>query len=111
MASIPSALETSFDPELNLLPSSRTGRSNTSRSANRERPEDQASSAPRSALSEGAQISAPPNRAVTFRLDRESDRFYIQVVDRSTGEVIRQIPPEGLLELAKSVGNLLNLSA
>ncbi|HSR53875.1 MAG TPA: flagellar protein FlaG [Acidobacteriota bacterium] len=74
----------------------------------------QAADERRSALAE-AEGPAPGNRAVRFRLNREAERIYIEVVDRSTGEIVKQIPPERLLRLAESLrqltGNLLDESA
>ncbi len=62
-----------------------------------------------------ASAPSPPNRAITFKLNRETERFFIQVVDRNTGEIIRQIPPEDMLKLAEeldaSTGHLFNTSA
>ncbi len=113
MASIPSAFNASFDPEVSLL------RSQEDRSKAAESRSEQLSSgrtvvseeSKRRDSQEAAVVSAPPNRAVTFRLDRQSEQFFIQVVDRNTGKVVRQIPPEKLIELAEEVGNLLNVVA
>ncbi|MEE8584954.1 MAG: flagellar protein FlaG [Acidobacteriota bacterium] len=113
MASIPSIFETSFDPKVSLL-RFQEDRSNTA-SPRSEEPSDRLTTrpenAPRLDSQAAAKVSVPPNRAVTFRLDRQSERFIIEVVDRSTGEVVRQIPPEKLLELAQEMGNLLNVLA
>ncbi len=38
---------------------------------------------------------------LTFLVDRETQRPVIRVVDRKTRDVIRQIPPEYVLELAR----------
>ncbi len=40
------------------------------------------------------------NRELTFVLDQETRRPIVRIVDRETGEVLRQIPPEYLLHLA-----------
>ncbi|HSR67490.1 MAG TPA: flagellar protein FlaG [Acidobacteriota bacterium] len=67
------------------------------------------------ATSRAADIAPPTRRAVRFRLNRETERFYIQVVDQDTGEVVKEIPPERLLTLGQTLrqatGNLLDRSA
>jgi uncharacterized FlaG/YvyC family protein len=49
---------------------------------------------------------------VTFAVDRGSQELYIQVVDRETSEVLREIPPAEMRRLAASlketVGNFLD---
>jgi flagellar protein FlaG len=49
---------------------------------------------------------------VTFALDKETQELYIQVVDRETGEVLREIPPVEMRRLAialeESLGNLFD---
>lgn len=41
------------------------------------------------------------NSELTFSYDRQSRRTVMQLVDRETQEVIRQIPPEYVLRLAE----------
>jgi flagellar protein FlaG len=43
------------------------------------------------------------NTELTFSMDRQTQRPVIQLVDRSTKEVIRQIPPEYLLQMAADI--------
>jgi uncharacterized FlaG/YvyC family protein len=43
------------------------------------------------------------NSELTFILDRETRRPVVRLVDRKTNEVIRQIPPEYVLRLAKDL--------
>jgi flagellar protein FlaG len=43
------------------------------------------------------------NSELTFVLDRETRRPIIRIVDRQTNELIRQIPPEYVLRLAKEL--------
>jgi flagellar protein FlaG len=49
---------------------------------------------------------------VTFSVDRESQELYIRVIDRETGEVLREIPPGEIRRLASSLketfGNFLD---
>ena len=55
------------------------------------------------------------SRSVTFEIDKKSNQLYIKVVDRNTGEVVRQIPPEALRNMAKQMeqmkGNILDTNA
>ena len=44
------------------------------------------------------------NSELTFLLDRETHRPIIRLVDRKTKDVIRQIPPEYLLNMAEVIG-------
>ena len=41
------------------------------------------------------------NNEITFAIDRDSKRLVTRVVDKSTGEVVDQIPAEYLLRLAE----------
>jgi flagellar protein FlaG len=41
---------------------------------------------------------------LTFQMDRDTRRTVIRIVDRKTNEVIRQVPPEYVLRLAKQIG-------
>lgn len=41
------------------------------------------------------------NQELTFSLDRDSRRAVLRIVDKKTGEIIAQLPPEHVLRLAK----------
>jgi len=41
------------------------------------------------------------NVKLSFNLNRDLDRMIVKVVNRESGEVVRQIPPEEMLEIAK----------
>ena len=43
------------------------------------------------------------NNELTFVLDRETRRPIVRIVDRTTNEVIRQIPPEYILRMAQDL--------
>jgi flagellar protein FlaG len=45
-------------------------------------------------------------RDLQFTVDQDSGQTVIKVVDSETKEVIRQIPPEELLALARSLGEM-----
>jgi len=49
------------------------------------------------------------NISLQFKVDREADRIVVSVLDRDTEEVIRQIPPEEVLELSKSLDHMVGL--
>jgi flagellar protein FlaG len=38
-----------------------------------------------------------------FRVDEQSERIVIKVVDKETGETVREIPPEEMLAIAESI--------
>jgi len=44
--------------------------------------------------------------SVRFENDRDANELVVKVVDRTTDEVIRQIPPEELLDLTKRLNDL-----
>lgn len=43
------------------------------------------------------------NQELTFVLDRDTRKPLLRIVDRKTGEVIAQVPPEHVLRLAKNL--------
>jgi len=43
------------------------------------------------------------NRTIRLDVDNELHRVIIRLVDKKSGEIIRQIPPEELIELAKKM--------
>jgi flagellar protein FlaG len=46
------------------------------------------------------------NIGLDFRVDPDSDELVVQVLNRDTGEVIRQIPSEALMELRQKLEDL-----
>lgn len=44
-----------------------------------------------------------------FQVDEESKQVIIKIVDESTGEVLKQIPPEVSLRLAQALGKVAGL--
>jgi uncharacterized FlaG/YvyC family protein len=46
------------------------------------------------------------NSELTFVLDRETRRPLVRLIDRKTNEVIRQIPPEYVLRMARDLKGL-----
>ena len=49
------------------------------------------------------------NNALSFSLDQESDQMVVKVIDQGTKEVIRQIPSEEMLALAKALDTMKGL--
>ncbi|HHN63793.1 MAG TPA: hypothetical protein ENK09_00325 [Nitrospirae bacterium] len=41
------------------------------------------------------------NRSIRFEIDKELHRVIAKVIDRKTGEIIRQVPPEEAVRIAK----------
>lgn len=74
-----------------------------SRAAPREEPGPQRKAPERNAEAAGL------NRALRFRVHEGTGRIFAQVVDRSSGEVLRTIPPEELLQVLARVREMVGL--
>ncbi|PZM90497.1 MAG: flagellar biosynthesis protein FlaG, partial [Actinobacteria bacterium] len=57
-------------------------------------------------LNEAAQYT---HKWLRFRLHEDTDRLIVQVLDAETLEVIREIPPEELLDLASRIHEMIGL--
>jgi len=44
-----------------------------------------------------------------FSIDKELDKIIVKIKDRESGEIIRQIPPEVAIRIAKSINELVGL--
>jgi flagellar protein FlaG len=44
------------------------------------------------------------DKELTFQMDRDTGRTVIRLVNRQTREVVQQIPPEYILNVAKALG-------
>lgn len=44
-------------------------------------------------------------REIKFSMDEKSDRVVIKVIDQSTKEIIREIPPEAVIDMAQHLDN------
>ena len=44
-----------------------------------------------------------------FSIDRDTNMVIVKIKDKETGEIIRQIPPEVVLKIAKSIEEFLGL--
>ncbi len=62
-----------------------------------------------SAVSQISDFVQNYQRALQFSIDTESDRLIVKVVDSETQEVIRQIPSEEMLRIAKNLDSPENL--
>ena len=51
----------------------------------------------------------PISNALSFSLDQESNQMVVKVIDQGTKEVIRQIPSEEMLALAKALDTMKGL--
>ena len=54
-------------------------------------------------------ITQPINNSLQFSIDDDSGRTVVKVVDRQTEEVLRQIPSEEMLDIARALGKLKGL--
>ena len=44
-----------------------------------------------------------------FKVDKDTGRMVVQIIDSATDEVLRQIPPQELLDIAKRLGDVEGL--
>ena len=49
------------------------------------------------------------NRRLDFRVDEETNRIVVKVIDTRTDKVIKEIPPEQLIELAAKIQEMIGL--
>jgi len=49
------------------------------------------------------------NSQLSFEVYEETNQLYVQFIDRETREVIKQIPPEELLELSAKIQEMVGL--
>lgn len=49
------------------------------------------------------------NKGLRFFVDDDSDRLVVQVVDRQTDQVLRQIPPDEILALVGRINDMIGL--
>ncbi len=49
------------------------------------------------------------NKAIKFQIHEKTEQVYVEIVDKETGEVIKQIPPEEMIKIAVSVKEFLGL--
>ncbi len=49
------------------------------------------------------------NQELQFSVDKDTEKMVVKVVDKQTGDVIRQIPPKEMLEIAKALDTLQGL--
>lgn len=48
-------------------------------------------------------------RNLKFKIDKDTGRTVVQVIDSATDEVLRQIPPQEILDIAKRLGDVEGL--
>ncbi|MDM0118181.1 flagellar protein FlaG [Variovorax arabinosiphilus] len=46
---------------------------------------------------------------IQFEIDKDTDKVIVKVIDRNTGEVIRQVPNEEVVRIAKVMGEMSGL--
>ena len=61
------------------------------------------------AVKEVARVVQPKASNLDFSVDHDSGKTIVRITDRQTGEMIRQIPSEEMVELAKSLDRMQGL--
>lgn len=61
------------------------------------------------AVKQSNETAAAINTGIRFKLHESSDRIMVQIVDRMENEVIREIPPEKLLNLIGQIQEMIGL--
>jgi len=49
------------------------------------------------------------NRRLDFKVDKDTNRIIVKVIDTKTDKVIKEIPPEQLIELAAKIQEMVGL--
>jgi len=57
----------------------------------------------------GAELSNISSHTLEISFEEEESRYVVQILDSDSGEVLRQIPPETLLEANRQLSNLRGL--
>lgn len=55
------------------------------------------------------QVAESFNHQLKFQIFEDTNRLYVQIVDKTTKEVIKQIPPEEMLELSAKIKEMVGL--
>ena len=63
----------------------------------------------RAAIEKIEKFIEPATRDITFSIDRDTGINLIRIVDRTSNEVIRQIPGDEVLSIARALDNLQGL--
>lgn len=63
----------------------------------------------KAAISKIEKFIAPATRDITFSVDSDTGINLIKIIDRSSNQVIRQIPTEEVLNIARALDNLQGL--
>ena len=76
---------------------------------------DESANGLRQAVERINQSLPPSNQGIEFSIDEDSERVIVKVVDRETREVLRQMPSQEALDIAKALdrtrGLLIRLEA
>lgn len=51
----------------------------------------------------------PSAQSLEFEIDEDSDRVVVKIIDQTTKEVVRQMPTEEALEMAKAIDKMQGL--
>ena len=59
------------------------------------------------AIDQAQEMAKIFNRSLNFRYLKEADRYQVEVVDESNGDVIRRIPPDEIVGFIEHVNELI----
>jgi len=49
------------------------------------------------------------NKKLNFQMHEESERYFVQVIDVIKDEIIREIPPEDILDIMAQIDDIIGL--
>ena len=105
-------------PDLNQVAKGTSGTENrTSPVTGKEKPQvqlvqsSQSSSDIRKAVTEINEFVQTIHRDLSFNMDEVSGKMVIKVIDRDSGDTVRQIPSEEVLEIARSIRDVRDNAA
>lgn len=58
------------------------------------------------AMKEVEKAVAPMAQELQFSIDKDTNKTVVKIMDTATNKVVRQIPSEEVMELAKSIGEM-----
>ena len=63
----------------------------------------------RASMSNLNKVMSHFNRKVKFSEYKDTDRWYVQIIDSETNKVVKTVPPEQMLELMERIDELIGL--
>lgn len=56
-----------------------------------------------------SQVTRAFDRRMNFLLHEQADRIFVQIIDMETDAIIREVPPEEVLDLIASIRNMMGV--